>query len=422
MKIILTFLIITNIYLQTPYNIILQSNNFKTEKNRKLENKEEVSFIIEDPENFTAKMFKKKPKNELKEVKKNQKIVCDHRIIRSFIKREKLIKNPIQFNKPNKLCPKIEDSCCTNKEIRALYVKYNSNLDKLRDLFHHLFDTFKTFADDYDALRTLLLEVDEEDEKCAEITAEEALMLLKVHKNSYKRKKKALSQYYNFVIDYQSGFICSMCDNNFNRYFENHDGILKMIFRDLSCNNVYKAKILISNAQFFTINLAKIVKVLHCSIEKSSGPFQYLQLKNLKKKISDYKWCLSTFDQKNTFTSERCRVLCKNSFHLNYIGNIHNIFQLSNKMKYFYSNSILKKKNSFYRSEKLNKRIDVLLLKPVAGKTQTYNFEDTILRISQTEGLSFTNNKMNMPDKVELFAYIGIKMVVLGLISFLNLF
>lgn len=410
-----------------PYNIILQSKNYNPKQTRKLEientYKKTESLIIEDPESQESQteVFKKPTRKEkLDEINKGTKIVCDHRLIKSFIEREKIIKNPIHFDEPDKHCPLIKNSCCTKMEIRHLYSKYNSNIYKLKNLFLSLYETFKIYADDYDFLRSLLMELTEEDEECAQTTKKEVLNFLRINMMNYERKKNLIDHFFQFTVGYQTGFMCSMCDNNYNKFFENHDGILKIIYNDASCDRVYREKILMSNIQFFNINLGKVVSALHCSIKKSPGSFQYLREITLRKKISDFKYCLSIFNAKVNFLSESCRDLCKKGFNLNYVGNIDNLFKLSNKMKYFYRNFILKKKDTFYHYSKYDKRNEVIMLKTVVGGN--YNLEDRILRISLVDGLQFYSNRMTLNDKISLFESIGIEMFIFGITSLILLF
>lgn len=322
---------------------------------------------------------------------------CNFFLIDSVVARDKERKNIADYlTKPFALCPSIKYSCCSDTELKKLFKVFQKNASLVKHKLDLLYETFVKYAEMKDFIINLMNEFSKDDEECAERSQKELLDDLYDVIRIAVYKKSAIDNYLRYVIDVQSGFVCSLCDGEYQQYMYIDDKPTFVVNAN-QCMEFYIQKFAFLEIELGVARLANLIRGIQCKIHKTSDEM-FAVNKNyfillLNKLLNCYTNKGTTFIEDN----EKCHTLCKRSITLNKFKNNNNYLNVINGALIFY-NDVLYPQDLQQPFKPVPFRKEPVSYLPTipGGK---YDLSDYSIQISLGQGLYPYSEKMDIDVK-----------------------
>lgn len=319
---------------------------------------------------------------------------CNSAFIDSFIFRDNNSKHiSIDLNTPFPECPLIQKSCCTVSELSRFVASFKIRVNTIKKMYHLIYETFKLFGSKRDEINDILQDMGPDDEKCAGVSKSEAFYVNEKIHYIGKYKKYLIEDYLKYIIEYHSGFVCTICNAKMHKYMK-VDTYATFTMNGNQCTEIFQQYYSFLNLHLNILKLSQLNKALQCIILKSFKTFDPFLNVDFDESLEDIHECY-TKDGSIVFeNNEKCAFLCKSLGIFNIVSNLDNMFSITAKANSFY-HSTLFKKNHLISSRSFNKENLSLMIFPYV-KDPPVKIDEYNLVIDSEKGLYPHHHRMNI--------------------------
>ena len=347
-------------------------------------------------------------------INKEESLACNSSFIDSFILRDNRAKHvSITFDYPFPECPKITKSCCTVSELNRFVHSFKLRVKTVKKMYRQIITVFEDYGRKRDDLIKIVDGMTLEDEKCANIGKSEVYYLVEKIHYIGKYKKYLVEDYLKYVLEYHSGFVCTICNAKMHEFLKIED-YATFTMNGNQCLEIFNQYYSFLNLHLNILKLSNLVKALQCIILKSFKKFDPFLNVDFEESLKDIEECFTKEGSTVFETNEKCAFLCKSLGIFNIVTNLDNMFSITNKAESFYYNTLFKK-NQLITSRSFNMEHLSLMIFPYV-KNPPLKIDEYNLVIDASKGIYPHHHRMN----IDLYKEMS-KIMVLGSTLLLSL-
>lgn len=254
-------------------------------------------------------------------------------------------------------CPGIKNSCCNQRNIQQIKEVFDTNAEKFNQFYLIISEVFKTISEmSANQFNIMANDISNLGEFRVSIENPAYLKFLKAYEHIMNHKSeitKRVNDYFNFILDSNSAFTCSLCDAISQQNvltFENK--VLTLKFKKSECEYLFKDSrlknsfLMIIDIHYLYDFMFQVVKLLG---KQLSYPKNFPSLDKMQTIGPIFDECKNS----GSSLSTDCNQLCKN---IEFNGKI-SLIELKNEILAFkiILNSILMTENKVTTDEQMQK-------------------------------------------------------------------
>ncbi len=213
-------------------------------------------------------------------------------------------------------------------------------------------------------------------------------------KESFVSNKHQIDHFVDYNLKFQSGFMCNLCDLNYNHYFYERNAIRKVLNWS-QCRELNMNYYLFMPVIFDVYRVALTVNSIQCSLWNDKD--RTIQL-NFDKVIDEYKkltHCIY-FQDDPKYNNEfvECLKFCKRLSKFNWIDDSIGLFDLVNKLYKFYYDFLHNSFFSYNLNNKFTKQRSVDLIHRVFRQEFKYLYFNLDSEFNRSKEVHFFVDKI----------------------------
>lgn len=225
---------------------------------------------------------------------------------------------PLEFEDSSEFCSQIQNSCCSKKEIEIMARKIYRNIPRTRFLFQRMNTALMTIKNNGDHILDFLKENNykDSDGKCTMVSNRDIYTTFLNFLDGFGDKSMMINRYVDELIDFQSGFICSMCDQKFNHlFFVRRKG--RKVMNWGQCSLLFGNHFFFLNVALNIYKIASIIKTIECSFKTPSKIDVKVDFQVLIDRYVTTSRCFDLHDIPGDSNNVECLLLCQTLSRVN---------------------------------------------------------------------------------------------------------
>ena len=243
---------------------------------------------------------------------------CRFSILRTVLAFERQNKfTPLKFDTPSEFCPHITNSCCSKREIKIMAKKIYLNIPRTRYLYQRINQTLMLFKQKGEFILDFLKENRYKDHaQCTNISNRDVYKTFLNFIDSFEDRTEGIDNFVDDFIDFQSGIICSLCDQEFNHlFFKRVKG--RKVLNWGQCHELYRSYFFFLDVAVNLYRIASVVRTIECSIYDKVDFTTDVNFQVLIDRYVTTSRCFDLQDIPGDENNHECLLLCKDLSKIN---------------------------------------------------------------------------------------------------------